>query len=73
MTGEVVAGPVRPTTGPVADINPGARQRYLELGRPGIHRGRKPGLFVADDGVNGKEVWVSDGRPGGSTQMAGQT
>ncbi|HMY24872.1 MAG TPA: hypothetical protein PLJ59_00925 [Solirubrobacterales bacterium] len=71
MTGEVSAGPVSTyTTGPVADINPGAGSGISNSVDPEFTAAGNRVFFVADDGVNGKEVWVSDGRPGGSTQMA---
>jgi len=71
MTGEVSAGPVSTyTSGPVADINPGAGSGISNSVDPEFTAAGNRVFFVADDGVNGKEVWVSDGRPGGSTQMA---
>jgi ELWxxDGT repeat protein len=51
----------------VKDINPGTNGSYPPTGtKITIHNGKL--YFHADDGVNGAELWVSDGTPGG-TQM----
>lgn len=51
----------------VKDINPGINGSYPPTGTNiTLHNGKL--YFHADDGVNGAELWVSDGTPGG-TQM----
>ena len=70
MAGEAVAGPLSTyTVEPVADIDPGAGSGISNSADPEFTAAGSQVFFIADDGVNGKELWVSDGRPGGSTQM----
>ena len=54
----------------VADINPGnADSSDRDRSYPGIEYNGKL-YFVADDGVNGEELWVSDGTAEGTTLVA---
>lgn len=70
MAGIAVAGPLSTYSAePVADINPGAGSGISNSVDPEFTAAGNQVFFIADDGVNGKELWASDGRPGGSTQM----
>ncbi len=68
--GEAVAGPLSTyTVEPVADVNPGSGSGISNSVDPEFTAVGNQVFFIADDGVSGKELWVSDGRPGGTTEM----
>lgn len=70
VAGSASAGPLSSyNVAQVADIDPGAGSGLSNSTNPEFTAVGNRVFFVADNGTDGKELWVSDARPGGTTGM----
>lgn len=56
-------------TGSLKDIKPGAEGQFFPSTSYIINAGSGRVVFAADDGVNGRELWVTDGTPDGTVLL----